>query len=699
MSGDDVTGAPDALNVGAAEILEAVHSAGMHVEIDDGDLLLESLSTPPPALVDAMRRYKPEIIALLRSGKEGPSTSTGLSRLLGVEVVPVGDEATVEREIATLLAETAVIGLDIETAPRREHVTDAEAALDPLKAEVRLLQIATEAKALVIDLRKVPLSSPALSPIWRGALVGHNLSFDIKMLMANGVDLSGAEIVDTILLSGLFLRGEPDNRREGTRGPSLAIAVKEALGITLPKEMQQSDWGRDELTDEHIAYAALDAVMARRLWTHFQSELENQRSAPDGVTLSTRLNKAVVPIARMELAGVMLDTEALARLDASWRFETARLRKEITTRFGVENPTSAPQVEAWLSRELRKLGRDREWPRTPTNKLSTQAEHLKRLIGVLPGIEAFIGLFRVQQLASNFGQKLLDRVGSDGRLHGNFQLAGAKTGRFTGSKPNLQNIPRAEEIRSLFIAAPACSLVCADYSQLELRVMAAISGDELMTKAYREGRDLHAITAAAMLGISAEEFDTANPAHADARKKAKAINFGIIFGSGANGIRGFARDAYGVMLTVEEASDMIRRFLTTYGGVAGWMRQQEARTRRDGFIETVGGRRHWFAWEAGGAYSRNLAFNFPIQGTAAEIAVEAVTRIDARLLRDLPAGNLVLQVHDEFVLEVPHGLEDLAKRILVEEMSAAFSALLPNAPVTDLVDAHAGPNWAAAKGG
>lgn len=349
--------------------------------------------------------------------------------------------------------------------------------------------------------------------------------------------------------------------------------------------------------------------------------------------------------------------------------------------------------------QMRGLGKDREWPRTPARKLSTQAKHLKRLIGELPGVELFVELPRVQQLASNFGQKLIDRTGSDGRLHGNFQLAGAKTGRFTGSKPNLQNVPRAREIRSVFVAAPGCSLICADYSQLELRVMAAISGDPVMTEAYREGRDLHATTAAAMLGIGVEQFDTANPAHADARKKAKAINFGIIFGSGANGLREFARDAYDILLTVEEASAMIRRFLTTYGGVAGWMREQEARTRRYGFIETVGGRRYWFAWEAGGAYSRNLAFNFPIQGTAAEIAVEAVTRIDARLLRDLPAGSLVLQVHDEFVLEVPHGSEDLAKGILVEEMTAAFSALLPNAPVTDLVDAHDGPNWAAAKGG
>ena len=374
------------------------------------------------------------------------------------------------------------------------------------------------------------------------------------MLMANGVDFSGAEIVDTILAVGPV----PTRRaRPSTRGNAPAFTCyrrQRGARRHASEGDAASDWGRDELTGEQIAYAALDAVMARRLSARFQSELEHQRSAPDGVTLATRLNKAVIPIARMELAGIMLDTEALARLDAGWRFETARLRKEITTRFGLENPRSAPQVEAWLSRELCTLGKDREWPRTPAKKLSTQAKHLRRLICELPGVELLVELPRVQQLASNFGQKLLERVGSDGRLHGRFQLAGAKSGRFTSSKPNLQNIPRAQEIRSAFIAAPACSLVCADYSQLELRVMAAISGDPVMTEAYREGRDLHAITAASMLGVAIEEFDTANPAHAEARKKAKAINFGIIFGSGPNGLREFARDAYELLLTVEEVA-------------------------------------------------------------------------------------------------------------------------------------------------
>ena len=230
--------------------------------------------------------------------------------------------------------------------------------------------------------------------------------------------------------------------------------------------------------------------------------------------------------------------------------------------------------------------------------------------------------------------------------------------------------------------------------------MAQIANDEVMTEAYRKGLDLHAVTAAGMLDLKPDEFDTEQPAHKEARQKAKAVNFGVIFGSGPSGLREFARDAYNLQITVKEAGAVIDRFLATYPGVARWQRQQEARTRRTRTVSTKGGRVYRFAWEPGGEYSRNLALNLPIQGTAAEIAVEAMIRIDARLRAALPGkAQLVLQVHDEFVAET----EDdeavvLATKSIVEEaMIAAFDALLPGAPTTGLVTAHSGPNWAAAK--
>ena len=306
------------------------------------------------------------------------------------------------------------------------------------------------------------------------------------------------------------------------------------------------------------------------------------------------------------------------------------------------------------------------------------------------------------QLSSNFGDKLINRISShSGRLHGSFMIAMAKSGRFSSSNPNLQNIPKSKAMRSVFIAAPGKTLVVADYSQLELRVMAEIAKDKTMTEAYRNGLDLHAVTAAGMLGLKPREFDRENPAHKEARQKAKAVNFGVIFGSGPNGLREFARDAYNLQMSTDEARRVIDGFLATYPGVARWQGDQDNRSWQTSSVSTVGGRVYRFAWEPNGEYARNLALNLPVQGTAAEIAVEAMIRIDARLRAELgPKAKLVLQVHDEFVIEVDddENAVELAKQVLKEEMVAAFQALLPGAPTTELVDAHSGTNWAAAKG-
>ena len=175
----------------------------------------------------------------------------------------------------------------------------------------------------------------------------------------------------------------------------------------------------------------------------------------------------------------------------------------------------------------------------------------------------------------------------------------------------------------------------------------------------------------------------------------------MIYGSGPAGLKEFARDEFNLQFTVEEAGARINQFLATYPGVARWQREQEARTRGTRAVSTRGGRVHRFAWEPGGEYSRNLALNLPIQGTAAEIAIEALIRIDARLRAELPGkAQIVLQVHDEFIVEV-EGAETAvlaAKRIVEQEMVAAFEALLPGAPTTGLVTASSGSTWSAAKG-
>jgi DNA polymerase I-like protein with 3'-5' exonuclease and polymerase domains len=579
---------------------------------------------------------------------------------------------------------------------------DTSAALDPFRAEVRLLQVASEIQgrtvALVIDLRQVPLGSPALAPLWQRTLVGHNLSFDVKMLTANGIQIADANLVDTILMAGLVLRGVEDERREGSRRPSLADAVHEALGLNLPKTSQLSPWWRAKLSQEQIAYAALDAIFALKLANELTPRISVLADGSDGNSLKRLLCAAVGPVARMELAGVTVDRDNLSRQVHSWEQELVNLRAKLAA-LGIANPSSAREVANWLRERLdeTKLA---SWPRTPSGNLSTRGKHLQRLADDLPGVALVVQFSHLEQLRSNFGEKLLNNINPQtGRVHGSFQIAGAKSGRFSSSNPNMQNMPKSESFRSVFVAAPGKQFVVADYSQLELRVMAHISNDPVMTEAYCNGHDLHAVTAASMLGVELDDFDTNHPAHKEAREKAKAVNFGIIYGSGPTGLKEFAQGAYNLQITIQEARAVIDRFLTTYRGVARWQQEQEARTRKKGTVSTRGGRVHRFAWEPRGEYSRNLALNLPIQGTAAEIAIEALVRVDARLRAELPgAARLILQVHDEFVVEVDEIVVLAAKRILEQEMTAAFEVLLPGAPTRKLVKAESGSTWAAAKG-
>jgi DNA polymerase I len=697
--------------------------------IVDGELVAEGLSRLAPDSLQALTARWDEIRSELLPAVSS-TASIDLLADLGIELVFIDDEIHAAEEVGRICEASHTLGLDIETAPRPEFLPtrwpikitkdgqrskiqttmDTSAGLDPFRAEMRLLQVAAEIEgrtvALVIDLRRVPLGSASLASLWRCRLVGHNLSFDAKMLLANGIEIPDENVVDTILMSGLVLRGVADRRREGSRRPSLAEAVKEALGLELPKNSQLSPWWRERLSEEQIAYAALDAVIALRLAAALQPRIDKLPIGPDGKGLIDRLYRAVIPVARMELAGVTLNHDELAKQADAWDQELQVLSAEIV-KLGIGNPSSSVQIASWLCRQLQRLDDSNgtnwisTWPRTDSGALSTKAKHLRRIVNALPEAELLVRYSELAQLSSNFGEKLINRISSHtGRLHGSFLIAMAKSGRFSSSNPNLQNIPKSKAMRSVFIAAPGKTLVVADYSQLELRVMAEIAKDKVMTEAYRDGLDLHAVTAAGMLGLEPREFDGENPTHREARQKAKAVNFGVIYGSGPGGLREFARDAYNLQMSTDEARRVIDGFLATYPGVARWQWDQENRSRQTMTVSTAGGRIYRFAWEPNGEHARNLALNLPVQGTAAEIAVDAMIRIDARLRAELgPKGKLVLQVHDEFVIEVDEdeNAVEFAKQVLKEEMVAAFQALLPGAPTTGLVDAHAGPNWAAAK--
>jgi DNA polymerase I-like protein with 3'-5' exonuclease and polymerase domains len=495
-----------------------------------------------------------------------------------------------------------------------------------------------------------------------------------------------------MLVAGFVARGEPSRDCEGKRRPSLAVTAKELLDVDVPKAGQTADWGMSSLDPARVDYAALDAVLAYQILKAAMAKIGNRPRALDIAC------DCIHAVARLELAGLPFDAETHRATAKIWETELRDAELKARQVTGIENLNSAVQKANWLKRTLpsRILAR---WPRTDGGQLSTEGKILRRYVEHHPGLQAIAECSKLRTLNTSFGLSLIEKLNPvTGRLHTNLQIAEAKSGRFSSSNPNLQNIPRNERVRSAVRAPDGMTFIVADYGQIELRVMAEVARDRRMRNAYADGLDLHAVTAASMLGIPVDKFDKSRPDHAAARQKAKGVNFGIVFGCGAPGLVNFARDNYDVKLTEFEAGRLISRWLRTYPDVKNWQPRHAARARTQQVVQTPAGRTYHFAWEQGGRFNRNLALNLPIQGGAAEVAQLAITRIDALLTRHLgERARLVGQVHDEFLILADEAVADEAKRLLIQGMTEAFAELFPEAPLRNLVDAKIAADWAAAK--
>jgi DNA polymerase-1 len=649
-----------------------------------------------------------------------------LMRALAVNVVVPSSSEQAGTLISELIASSEDFGfvLDIETAalpswkvarPPLALRADGsvahsqpryapDAALDPHRSRIRLIQVAGRYReggpnrVAIIDTDTIPVKDEALLPLWRSKLWLHNAAFDVKHLMAAGVDLNHAEIVDTMLLAGMAHRCEPNPGLPAPSRPSLAQYAKAAAGVELPKSGQVADWSRTSLSRDQLNYAALDVAVLARLIPDSWSRLPDEQSK----ACVQRASAATLAVARLELAGMAINPVALKDAADQWAKEIEDIADQLHAAGGPERPNSPKCVANWLEKALPPEITE-NWSRTPSGALSTTAKALRRSTEHHAAIELLVRRAKVAKLSSSFGGPLLEKVNPvTGRLHCSLKISGAKTGRFSCANPNLQQIPsRGEQgafMRSIFVAPPGRVLIGADYSQLELRVLAAVSGDIAMNAAFANGQDLHALTACGMLGINPEAIDLNNPAHKAARSSAKAVNFGIIYGCGANGLAEFARDAYGVSMIQAEATNAIVQFLNTYEGVADWMERAAYDAKHYKYIRTAGGRVYPAAYEAYGDISRQLALNFPIQGAAAEVALEAIIRIE-RALRHVPEACLIAQVHDEFLLEVDNEPECVAaaSAALEASMREGFAALFPDASQTGLVDVGVGRTWAELK--
>ena len=465
------------------------------------------------------------------------------------------------------------------------------------------------------------------------------------------------------------------------------------LNVDVPKDGQTADWGLTHLDPALVDYAALDAVLSYQLLKVSMQKMGTGEKR--AAKIACACNHAV---ARLELAGLPFDAEAHKAVVPQWELQLAAARTKAKNLTGVDNLNSSPQIAAWLDQTLPTKVRA-SWPRTPGGSLSTKGKVLRRYSEHHPGLQAVADYSKISTLVVSFGVSLIDKINPvTNRLHTNLQIAQAKSGRFSSRNPCLQNLPRGELVRGAVRVPAGSKLIVADYSQIELRVMAEVASDTRMRAAYASGLDLHAVTAAGMLGIAPGEFNADSPQHKAARQKAKGVNFGIVFGCGAPGLVEFARDNYGVVLTEPEARMLIDNWLRTYPGVANWQKRHAPRCKASGTVQTPAGRIYRFAWEESGRFNHNLALNLPIQGGAAEVAQIAIAKTDALLSTQLgERARLVGQVHDEFLVVADEPVAERAKALLVAAMTEAFAELFPNAPVRDLVGVKIAGSWAGAK--
>ena len=392
-----------------------------------------------------------------------------------------------------------------------------------------------------------------------------------------------------------------------------------------------------------------------------------------------------LPLARvladMERIGMPVDKDGLEAFGTLLKAELDKTLASIYEAVGYTFNLNSPKqlAEALFD----KMGLP---PRKKTKSgYSTDAETLESLRSYSPVVEDILQYRTYQKLNSTYVEGLLKVIGPDGRMHSTFNQTEARTGRLSSSEPNLQNIPirtkLGSRLRQFFIAGPGCKLVDADYSQIELRILAHISGDETMKNAFLTGQDIHRSTAAKIYGLPLEMVTP------QLRSSAKAVNFGIVYGIGAFSL---ARD---IGVTVKEADDFIKNYLATFPGVKEYMDSTIAAGRENGYVTTLFGRRRALPELTSKNFNlrslgERMAMNTPIQGTAADVIKLAMVRVWRRLRDEGLAARLILQVHDELIVEAPAAEVRQVSRILKEEMEGAVNFTVPLT-----ADVSSGDTW------
>jgi DNA polymerase I len=551
-----------------------------------------------------------------------------------------------------------LVALDLETT-----------GLDSRKDFIRLLSLATEAATYIVDCQSV--DPTGLFPILAEAtVVAHNALFDLSFLSSLGFETG--KVADTMILSQLLHAGaKVEPLKKGQTSHSLGSVVERELGLELNKAHQTSDWG-DTLTPEMVEYAAKDVHVLLPLY-----EVLKAKVGEAGLIYVAEIeHRALLAVVWMSSAGVPIDADGWGEHARKTEAEAARFKDELKAL-----APEPPDGKAWnfgSHQQVRKaaklLGVD-----LPDTKDETLALYAKE--------HEFIAILRsyrkVSKLASTYGAGWLESgYYRDGRVHASWRQLRAATGRMACDHPNLQNIPRSGPLRSFIRAPEGRDFVIADYSQIELRIAAKISGNTEMLSAYTEGRDLHMLTARSLTGKVEITKDD--------RKLAKAVNFGLLYGMGAKGLRSYALRSYGVHMSLEEAALYRRRFFETYPGLKRWHeRERRAWLLSKAETRTLTGRRRMDVEKL------TDRLNAPVQGTGADGLKLALALLWER--RDECTGAVpVLVCHDEIVVECDAEQAADAKAWLEGTMIEGMDAVMNgtgNTPVLVKVDARIASSW------
>lgn len=532
-----------------------------------------------------------------------------------------------------------------------------------------------------------PLSDAAMRPLV--ALledpdvpkVGHNVKHDLLRLRTAGVEVRGVAF-DTMIASFLL---DP-----GKRSHALSALAVEHLGQKFPAYREIIGKGKSERPfaevpiDEAAAYAGAYVRQVLRLREHFRQSLE-------GTGLDALLREMELPLidvlCEMEWTGIRLDTERLGALSGEFRAQLRQLEEDIYREAAVDfNINSTPQLRHVLFEKL-------QLPVIKKTKTgpSTDADVLAQLAGMGFEVPKLLLEYReLEKLRSTYLDALPRSVNpATDRIHTTFNQVGAATGRLSSSDPNLQNIPvrtaRGGEIRRCFVPADGCVFVAADYSQIELRLLAHLSDDPAFIEAFERGGDVHRETAAIIFDVDVDDVT------AEMRARAKTINFATIYGQGPFAL------ARQLEISQDEAKDFIAKYFERFAGVRAYLDASVESARRLGYAETLFGRRRYIPELKEKnfnirAFGERTAMNSPLQGSAADLIKRAMIGVHRALVEADLGASVLLQVHDELVLEAPTAAAGAVSDIVEREMVGAATLKVPL-----VVDVGTGPNWLEAK--